>query len=83
MGKSLEKYGITEAQWSQSKKVDFGSELDAAQAEAKAWKTVWSAGHGVAAIHDVVSVKDLIKRMKEEFKIATKTLNDALNKYTI
>lgn len=83
MGKSLEKYGITEAQWSQSKKVDFGSELDAAQAEAKAWKTVWSAGHGVAAIHDVVSVKDLITRMKEEFKIATKTLNDALNKYTI
>ena len=60
MGKSLEKYGIAEAQWSQSKKVDFGSELDAAQAEAKAWKTVWSAGHGVAAIHDVVSVKDLI-----------------------
>lgn len=83
MGKSLEKYGITEAQWSQSKKVDFGSELDTAQAEAKAWKTVWSAGHGVAAIHDVVSVKELITRMKEEFKIAIKTLNDALNKYTI
>lgn len=83
MGKSLEKYGITESQWSQSKKVDFGSELDAAQAEAKAWKTVWSAGHGVAAIHDVVPVKDLIARMKEEFKASTKTLNDALNTYTI
>jgi nitronate monooxygenase len=83
MGKSLEKYGITESQWSQSKKVDFGSELDAAQAEAKAWKTVWSAGHGVGAIHDVVPVKDLIARMKEEFKASTKTLNDALNTYTI
>lgn len=82
MEKSLEKYGITEEQWSQSKKVDFGSELDAAQAEAKAWKTVWSAGHGVAAIHDVVSVKELINRMKEEFKSAVNKLNKTQEIYS-
>ena len=38
---SLEAMGITESLWKQSKKVDFGSELDAAKAEAKAWKTIW------------------------------------------
>lgn len=43
---SLEAMGITEDLWSKSKKIDFGSELDAAKAEAKAWKTIWSAGQG-------------------------------------
>ncbi|WP_242914202.1 NAD(P)H-dependent flavin oxidoreductase [Brevundimonas pishanensis] len=38
--------------------------------EAKAWKTVWSAGHGVAAIHDVVPVAQLIDRLADEFKSA-------------
>ena len=41
---SLEAMGITEELWSQTKKIDFGSELDAAKAEAQAWKTIWSAG---------------------------------------
>ena len=41
---SLEAMGITEEMWKRSAKVDFGSELDAA--EAKAWKTIWSAGQG-------------------------------------
>jgi len=35
---SLEAMGITEDLWKQSKKIDFGSELDAAKAEAQAWK---------------------------------------------
>ena len=43
---SLEAMGITEDLWGKSKKIDFGSELDAAKAEAKAWKTIWSAGQG-------------------------------------
>ena len=38
---SLEAMGITEDLWKQSKKIDFGSELDAAKAEAQAWKTIW------------------------------------------
>lgn len=46
---SLESMGITEEMWGDSKKIDFGDELDAAQAEAKAWKTIWSAGQGVSS----------------------------------
>ena len=36
-----------------NKKIDFGSELDHAKEEAKAWKTIWSAGQGVTSISDV------------------------------
>ncbi|TRD17358.1 NAD(P)H-dependent flavin oxidoreductase [Palleronia caenipelagi] len=42
--------------------------------EAKAWRDFWSAGHGVAAIHDVPSTADLIARMKDEYRSACKTL---------
>ena len=51
---SLEAMGITEEMWSKTKKIDFGSELDAAKAEAKAWKTIWSAGQGVTSIKENV-----------------------------
>ena len=50
---SLEAMGITQELWKQTKKVDFGSELDHAKEEAKAWKTIWSAGQGVTSISDV------------------------------
>ena len=43
---SLEAAGITEELWASKSKIDFGKELDAAKAEAKAWATIWSAGHG-------------------------------------
>jgi nitronate monooxygenase len=62
--------GITEELWSQTKKMDFGSELDAAKAEAQAWKTIWSAGQGVTAIDDIRSTADLITDLKREFKVA-------------
>lgn len=65
---SLESMGITEEMWSKKAKVDFGEELDAEKAEAKAWKTLWSAGQGVTTIKDVVPTKTLIDRLKKEFK---------------
>ena len=65
---SLEAMGITEDLWSKSKKIDFGSELDAAKAEAKAWKTIWSAGQGVTSIQDVQPTKELINQLIKEFK---------------
>lgn len=35
--------------------------------EAKAWKTVWSAGHGVSCIQDVPTVTELVKRLTQEY----------------
>ena len=64
---SLEAMGITEDMWKNSKKIDFGKELSAAEAEAKAWKTIWSAGQGVTSISDSPTVKDLVEKLKKEF----------------
>ena len=67
---SLEAMGITEDLWKQTKKIDFGSELDHAKEEAKAWKTIWSAGQGVTSISDVKPVAGLISQLKVEFEKA-------------
>lgn len=39
--------------------------------EAKAWKTVWSAGQGAGSIHDVLPTADLVARLRQEFAQAT------------
>jgi nitronate monooxygenase len=38
--------------------------------EAKVWKTIWSAGQGVGAIHDVMSAAELCERLIEEYRDA-------------
>ena len=38
--------------------------------EARAWRDVWSAGHGVATIHDVPSVGELVDRLEVEYRAA-------------
>lgn len=82
MKASLEQAGLTPEMWGRSKKIDFGSELDAAQAEAKAWKTIWSAGHGVAAIHDTnPPVAELVAELKSQFRAAIERQKELLEKY--
>lgn len=36
----------------------------------KAWKDIWSAGHGVSGIKDIPTTAELISRMKTEYKTA-------------
>ena len=38
--------------------------------EAKAWRDMWSAGHGVATIHDVPSARELCDRLAAEYRAA-------------
>ena len=78
---SLEAMGITEEMWGNSKKIDFGSELDAAKSEAKAWKTIWSAGQGVTSIKNVLAVKDLVQQMKQEFLASIVALQQMAKRY--
>ncbi|MEM1324206.1 MAG: nitronate monooxygenase family protein [Bacteroidota bacterium] len=78
---SLEAMGITKDMWAIKGKIDFGKELDAAQAEAKAWKTIWSAGQGVATIKDAVPVAALVERLRAEFLEAVKTQQQLLQSY--
>ncbi len=78
---SLESMGITEEMWGRKAKVDFGKELDAAQAEAKAWSTIWSAGQGVTNISDDLPVQELVDRIANEFKESIKEQSKLLDKY--
>ncbi|MBT4415480.1 MAG: nitronate monooxygenase [Flavobacteriaceae bacterium] len=76
---SLEAMGITEEMWSKKAKMDFGKEMDT---EAKAWKTIWSAGQGVTSIEDSPSSKDLIDSLKEEFTLSINKQTEMLKKYS-
>lgn len=83
MKKSLEAAGIPSEMWTSAAKIDFGKELDAAQAEAKAWKTIWSAGQGVAAIDDVMPVDELAEELTHDFRAAIHRQTSWLQHYGI
>lgn len=38
--------------------------------EARAWKTIWSAGQGAAAVHDIPTTSELVSRLNDEFTSA-------------
>ena len=50
--------------------VDLGHLTRPSQADAKAWRDIWSAGHGVAGIDSVLPVADLVDRLAEEYEAA-------------
>ncbi|MEL6654287.1 MAG: nitronate monooxygenase, partial [Bacteroidota bacterium] len=75
---SLLASGFTEDLWDRKVKIDLGAELDV---EAKAWKDIWSAGHGVATIHDRLPVTDLLARMRQEFREAIQGQQAHLQQY--
>ena len=47
---------------------------DEADIRKKAWKDVWSAGHGMMNIHDIPSVQELVQRLETEYQDALKNL---------
>ncbi len=78
LGASLKAAGITEEDLKKDRKIDFGKELNT---EAKAWKTIWSAGQGVTTIDNVESVSELISNLKAEFKLAIEEQIKVLETY--
>ena len=82
MRPSLEAVGITEEMWGNSKKLDFSKRNNNDEnEEAKAWKTVWSAGQGVTNIDDVLSVSELCELLKQESKQSLTNLQQNLKNY--
>ena len=75
---SLKAAGLTEEDLKKDTKIDFGKELDT---EAKAWKTIWSAGQGSATIEDSVPVTKLVDSLKSEFKSAIEAQAKILKTY--
>lgn len=78
LGASLKAAGITEEDLKKDVKIDFGKELDT---EAKAWKTIWSAGQGSALIDNSLPVAELVAALKSEFKTAIEEQTKLLEIY--
>ena len=75
---SLQAAGITAEDLKKDVKIDFGKEMDT---EAKAWKTIWSAGQGVTTIKDSIPVKALVQRLRSGFIAALKSQARILEKF--
>ena len=78
LGASLKAVGLTEEDLKKDKKIDFGKELDT---EAKAWKTIWSAGQGSTMINETLPTAQLIDKLKSEFKEAIERQAKVLETY--
>ena len=74
MRQSLEAAGFDMQKLNQAGDVNYGEKLKPMDDEAKAWKTVWSAGQGVSQIHDVVPVEALVQRLEDEYQQARSRL---------
>jgi nitronate monooxygenase len=72
MRQSLELAGYDLKQLQNKGEVNYGEKLKPMDEEAKAWKTVWSAGQGVGNIRDLPSVEQLIARLDSEYRAALK-----------
>jgi nitronate monooxygenase len=70
MRQSLESAGFDLAALQGKGVADTGAKLKPLNDEAKAWKTVWSAGQGVGDINDLPGVDQLIARLDEEYRQA-------------
>lgn len=70
MRQSLEMAGYDLKQLQNKGELNYGEKLKPVDEEAKAWKTVWSAGQGVGAISDLPSVATLIARLDSEYRAA-------------
>jgi nitronate monooxygenase len=70
MRQSLELAGYDLKQLQNKGEINYGEKLKPMDEEAKAWKTVWSAGQGVGGIGDLPSVEALIARLDSEYRAA-------------
>jgi nitronate monooxygenase len=70
MRQSIEAAGLDANNLPPPGKLDMGD-------ESKAWRNIWSAGHGVGDIHDIPSAAELCARLAAEFDRACARLSSA------
>ncbi|RQR43657.1 nitronate monooxygenase [Burkholderia sp. Bp9140] len=61
---TLDAAGLTAEQVKMEKKIDFSGDIATAP---KAWKDVWSAGHGVGVVQAVTSVADVVAELESGY----------------
>lgn len=75
---SIVKAGLDPALLKKKDKVEFDSMKN--ETSAKAWKEIWSAGHGVGAITKISSAADIISELEEEYNEAVQKLKEQAEK---
>lgn len=68
---SIRKAGLDPEKLRRKEKVDF-SQMNQ---DTKAWRDIWSAGHGVGTIEKVDTAENIVSQLREEYKEACKRLN--------
>ncbi|WP_420491787.1 NAD(P)H-dependent flavin oxidoreductase, partial [Neobacillus drentensis] len=70
---SIKKAGLDPESLVKKDQVNFDSMQR--ESNAKAWRDIWSAGHGVGAINKIESVSEIINSLESEYKEALQNLN--------
>ena len=77
---SIKKAGLDPKQLVKKDQVNFDDMQK--ETNAKAWKDIWSAGHGVGAIDRIESAADIIGRLELEYREALQKINNFAGKLT-
>jgi nitronate monooxygenase len=75
---SIVKAGMDPEQLIKKDKVDFNDMQK--ETNAKAWRDIWSAGHGVGAITKIEPVAAIIEQLESEYKEALQGVNQQVQK---
>lgn len=76
---SIRKAGLDPELLVKKDKVDFNDMQK--ETNAKAWRDIWSAGHGVGAIDRIESAADIIGHLEAEYSEALKNINQQAAKF--
>lgn len=68
---SIQKAGLDPEKLKRKEKVDF-SQMNS---DSKAWRDIWSAGHGVGTIENVEPAADIVTQLRDEYVAACKRMN--------
>ncbi|OIK13258.1 2-nitropropane dioxygenase [Bacillus sp. MUM 116] len=77
---SIVKAGLDPKQLVKKEKVEFNHMQK--ESNAKAWRDIWSAGHGVGAIDKIESAGEIIERLETEYLDALQKVNKAAENIT-
>lgn len=75
---TLERAGISASDSGEQKKIDFSGDISTAP---KAWKDVWSAGHGVGAVTAVEPLGKIVDRLAQEYFASTDAEREAIARH--
>ncbi|EIU3499572.1 nitronate monooxygenase [Pseudomonas aeruginosa] len=81
MRQSLEAAGYDLKRLTDKADMNYGEKLKPVNDEAKAWKTVWSAGQGAGNIDDLPGVDELVARLDREYRAALRNMDRLANRW--